>query len=84
MTSSHTRIDDILNTEETSSAEAANTDVEGKRKAESEPEKCQEYKRFKVIKEEDAHKWSLPEELAKYANEASEIRINNNLFLKKT
>lgn len=43
----------------------------GKRKAADQLESDQ-YKRFKITREEDIHKWSLPNDLASYANDASE------------
>lgn len=51
--------------------DSTDIDPHGKRKA-THPLERVDYKRFRVTREEDLHKWSLPVELATYANEASE------------
>lgn len=70
-------VDQIDDSREEPNMEDNSQTTTGKRKADGPAEtdgleRHQQYKRFKVTREEDAHKWSLPEELAEYANEASE------------
>lgn len=52
--------------------DCTDNDPHNKRKA-TYPLETNGYKRFRVNREEDLHRYSLPEELATYVNETSEL-----------